>query len=133
MSQMRLSEAIRLGAMSRPQAFGIFFSKDTGGTCALGAALEAIGGLDEDDPLSVKHNLLLRRRFPVLLQPLSCPACGGDIGGDEMSLAHLNDTHKWSRERIADWLETVEGAARDSSGVAQEQAQASSVALCAPK
>jgi hypothetical protein len=42
---MRLSEAIRLGAMLAPQATGALFSKDGG--CALGAALLAVGVTSE--------------------------------------------------------------------------------------
>ena len=42
---MRLSEAIRLGAMLRPQAFRPLFTDD--GACALGAALLAVGARPE--------------------------------------------------------------------------------------
>jgi hypothetical protein len=42
---MRLSEAIRLGAMLAPQAAGALFSKD--GACTLGAALLAVGVTSE--------------------------------------------------------------------------------------
>ena len=42
---MRLSEAIRLGAMLKPQAFARFF--DGHGTCVFGAAADAVGELDE--------------------------------------------------------------------------------------
>lgn len=39
---MKLSDAIRLGSMNGPQAFGETRNR-RGGTCALGAALDAIG------------------------------------------------------------------------------------------
>lgn len=38
---MKLSEAIKLGAMNGPQAFDAY--TDGVGTCALGAALKAVG------------------------------------------------------------------------------------------
>jgi len=41
---MRLSDAIRLGAMLKPQAYGGFHFE--GRTCAMGAALDACGRLD---------------------------------------------------------------------------------------
>ena len=41
---MQLSEAIRLGAMLRPQAYGHYFIR--GGSCAMGAAYEAYGITD---------------------------------------------------------------------------------------
>lgn len=42
---MQLSEAIRLGAMLKPQIRCGFF--DGQGTCAVGAAADAIGRLDD--------------------------------------------------------------------------------------
>ncbi len=44
---MRLSEAIRLGGMIAPKAECRFYDPGTGGMCAFGAALEAIGELDK--------------------------------------------------------------------------------------
>ena len=44
---MRLSEAIRLGAMIRPKARGRFLHN--GASCAQGAALEAVGAASCDD------------------------------------------------------------------------------------
>lgn len=46
---MRLSEAIRLGAMLKPQGFGSYFRH--GATCAMGAAIEAVGGANDDWPV----------------------------------------------------------------------------------
>lgn len=39
--KLKLSEAIRIGARLRPQAIGVFF--EDGKSCAIGAAMEAIG------------------------------------------------------------------------------------------
>src|SRR5580765_2975940 len=97
---MKLSEAIRLGSMLKPQAFGHF---DTGrGTCALGAAREAAGGMS----------------FPIsTASPATCPACqqvmvtSEKVWATAATVVHLNDKHRWTRERIADWVEGV-GAAQ---------------------
>jgi hypothetical protein len=35
-----------------------------------------------------------------------------------LMIMHLNDRHRWTRERIADWVETVETV---NSNVADEQ------------
>lgn len=92
---LRLSEAIRLGSLLHPQAYGHFLG-DT--TCAFGAALEAIGGLKENDSLP----------WPDLMgQVATCPVC---VQRNSLIniVMHLNDHHHWLRERIADWVEERE-------------------------
>jgi hypothetical protein len=82
---MRLSEAIRLGALWGPQIRGAYVSEQ-GGSCALGAAIQA---------LSLKPEFgyaELRRVFPGLRQPLV------------EAIVQRNDFLGWTREQIADWL-----------------------------
>lgn len=93
---MRLSEAIRLGAMLHRQAFGSYSHIDKSGrvfaTCALGAA-RAAGYEIESGTLKLSQ----------------CPECGDYVWCPAFPLvAHLNDIHQWTRERIADWVETIE-------------------------
>lgn len=94
---MKLSEAIRLGSTMKPQAFGSAF-KD-GGSCALGAAQDAAGEKIMQD-LDVYWSQCQRLW-------LHCPVCDGrdSVYG---IMSHLNDGHRWSRERIADWVEFIE-------------------------
>ena len=103
---MTLSEAIRLGAMLKPQAFATLWD-GRGGACALGAAFDAIGiGEDQsacDVPEPYRSWLGQRAECPV------CPDEGGEYTRQE-TIAHLNDMHRWTRERIADWVETTEAA-----------------------
>lgn len=115
---MKLSDAIRLGAMMRPhQAFWVLFEPDTQGSCALGAAAEAIGILDTTQ----RNRYLPDKRVPnawrwVLRQIDACPACGmGGRDGQDM-ITHLNNVHYWTREAIADWVESIEP--RDESAAA---------------
>jgi hypothetical protein len=59
------------------------------------------------------HVLASRMRdeaFPETMETvLDCPAACVASGYTLWSLIqHLNDSHKWSRERIADWLETLD-------------------------
>ncbi len=101
-----LSQAIRLGSTFHPQAFSQLVNKSNGQmrTCALGAALEAIGKLDERDP-----DQQLRNRFGNdVTELVECPLCEGYRYNLLGLVAHLNDEHRWTRERIADWLETYE-------------------------
>jgi len=111
------SEAIREGAALRPQAFGVL--RDGKGTanistCAYAAGYEAITGevFWSEDQLY----LAVASLFPYMdLDAPRCPseACEerlvADIEWDMGDLViHLNDTHEWTREQIADWLEAEE-------------------------
>lgn len=127
---MKLSEAIRLGAMLKPQAFGEVNSSK--GTCALGAAFEAaglpiqygaaVGGLNTRSHLgpAMCHVIVPQAWFDLLEQQVvTCPECSFNNAISEV-IPHLNDHHKWTRERIADWVATIEAQ--------QEQQQAEPVA-----
>lgn len=80
---MRLSDAIRLGAMLHPQCFGVSAKKDNHGTtiatCALGAAHEAGYQFAADSASQLVY----------------------------FSVASLNDQGQ-TREHIADWLDRIE-------------------------
>lgn len=101
------SAAIRDGAQIRPQAFWGFFRD--GGSCAVGAGLEVCEIKPRESCLIPQK---LWRAFPYLQKGVfACP----DEGCDDLDMklnewsavsimAHLNDTHKWTREAIADWL-----------------------------
>lgn len=125
---MRLSEAIRLGAMVKPQAFGyleVTYIYPTNGplgldrsfsaTCAIGAAMEAVGlELCSDSAQD------FFRCFPeaVMIWELPCPVCGAlERGGP---VPHLNNDHLWTRERIANWVETIERASLTDRSDASE-------------
>lgn len=115
---MRLSESIRLGSMLKPQDYE-YFRGDR--TCALGAACDALGipeDKDYDYMVSSRDYHKLTNEYPHLHRAARCPACLPIQGfwrrlrrheydlGDVV--VHLNDDHQWTRERIADWVATVE-------------------------
>lgn len=98
------SEAIREGAKLRPQTIGTYFDS-IGRSCALGAALEACFGYEEDDVVG------LTEMFPYILNVAPCPVNGCFLRDQtivDVIVAHLNDDHLWTREQIADWLESEE-------------------------
>ena len=99
---MKLSEAISLGAMLSPQAFG-FLEDAQGGRCALGAARAATG----DSTNYAEWKWAFRAS-------VNCPECG-QIQLAVSAIAHLNDSHEWARQRIADWVSTVEPTEETSS------------------
>jgi hypothetical protein len=105
---MKLSEAIREGAKIRPQWFGAFFSGgDDNRSCALGAAMEG-------SELQLMGYGPLREQWPELLTgTFPCPAgCKNDWRCEdgqtiEDLIQHLNDACRWTREQIADHLESL--------------------------
>ena len=97
---MRLSEAIMLGSTLSKQGFGVIVDAD-GNRCAYGAALQAVG----------KSIPQLFTSWPWLNGgPMDCPECGQSTAKYAVVSTHLNDKHKWTRERIAEWVATVEPA-----------------------
>lgn len=120
MQIMKLSEAIRLGAMLRPQAFGhtyerphdmsspsdiLKLNQTPAKTCAIAAALEAVNRLN---PMSLYADT--RSLFPILTQIVKIPEDGyikSEVGLLE-AIVCLNDLHRWGRQRIADWVEQIE-------------------------
>lgn len=91
---MRLSEAVRLGAMTGGQIKWDLIDQH-GNTCAIGAAMVAMG----IKPSAMAHESLWRH-FPCLNSNL--------VFGERLQyvIVDLNNHEGWSRERIADWLET---------------------------
>jgi hypothetical protein len=102
---MKLSEAILLGSTLKPQAFGDNFVN--GGSCAFGAAWDAVGD----------SGRFPRMLWPWIENPQQCPVCHEweRIGASVISM-HLNDTHRWTREQIADWVATVEPSEPETKG-----------------
>ena len=111
---MTLSEAIRLGSMLGPQIRGHFVGPDHS-SCALGAAMIAVG---YHNRLATRWELkvLLKALFPITTSIVRCPSCGAAVrtrclvGYLAGCIVHLNDAHRWTREQIADWVETIEQA-----------------------
>jgi len=100
---MKLSEAIRLGAMTAPQRYhGL-----NNGLCALEAGLVGIGY----PHLHWAETSLI---WPWVRNPGECPACNVHQKYHVSVLkwykifTHLNDTHRWTREKIAAFVEMVE-------------------------
>ncbi len=107
--EKELAQFIRSGAVRRPdQAFGDYY-RGRSASCALGAAYEGMYRL----PALMNGNRPtkdLEWFFDCLEGSVrKCP--GGDGCRKTLSLAaimvHLNDDHKWSREDIAGWIETL--------------------------
>ena len=87
------AEAIRLGSKDTLQGFGhnrIEIGEQTY-TCAMGAMMR---GLKPES----------NERFLFRFSLTGCPACDSRESNNFL-IIHLNDDHRWAREKIADWIE----------------------------
>lgn len=118
-TRMKFSEAIRLGAMLGRQGFYAMFGAD-GASCALGAAALAVWGREDrgdQDYFAI---------WPWLNRCAMCPACVAKdsfhvpVPVMEIVARHLNDAHRWTRERIADWVESLEPPGPDPDLIAEK-------------
>jgi len=93
---MKLSDAIRAGSKLRPQQlFYTMENNEMTGACAIGAAHAAGYNVRHLDMTNVDVK--------------SCPGCGKAVFFPSIVslIIHLNDYHRWERERIAEWLDTI--------------------------
>jgi len=103
------SEAIREGAKLRPQHFGGGMGHGRDATCAYIAGIEAVAGNLSDDSLREfgRHG-----GYTYLVGTTRCPvqdcSYAEHIWSRLITIFHLNDDHRWTREQIADWLESEE-------------------------
>lgn len=124
----RLSEAIRLGAaVTRPAKFN-WIQKLQGGlaspvytACAMGAAYIGTFAITEDIERGLNAaartgvgtlKAALRETYPVLLKEAKHPEMmlGRNTWTVQDIIVSLNDSYHWTREQIADWVETIEDA-----------------------
>ena len=115
---MDLATAIREGSTKRGPARGHFFRVtcavdgiETVGSCALGAAFEALTGRSKAGTYEYISKTLAAA-FPALTRAEARCPMAGDCAVDGTAplfdlIPHLNDDHGWTRERIADWVEAV--------------------------
>jgi hypothetical protein len=95
---MKLSEAISLAAMLTPQAITHFID-DTGGRCAWASAFDAVG--HPSRPMYMDEEWKWTRRI------VNCPLCKV-MESVAATIVHLNAGHRWTRQRIAEWISTIE-------------------------
>ena len=107
---MKLSDAISVGAKLRPQGTGAYYDAETHATCAMGAALEAVGVDITALDMVVLWGKCGRLWSWARAKQHECPV--GDCGSITSAMGiitHLNDRpHCWTRERIAAWVAVVE-------------------------
>lgn len=98
---MKLSELLKIGAKKRPQCYGQLHKN--GASCALGAIYEArFLRIPTNEQSSYDE---LKNTFPEM-GIIPEPPFGEYTRPMMEQIFHLNDK-KWSREKIADWLESI--------------------------
>lgn len=98
---LKLSEAIRLGAMATKQAHGRWSGVDDDdetSMCAMSTAWYALTGHQQHTAESSQLVRLLDGRN-VTVPPT------GQVMPLSSAIIELNDSHRWTRGQIADWLE----------------------------
>jgi hypothetical protein len=100
----KVSQAIRIGSCFRPQAVGEPFID--GGSCAIGAAYEALGGPMTDE---IKSDTGPAWEYVAKKLGLEVWMCIPDEEGKLRELCeHIfsKNDDGWTREQVADWLES---------------------------
>lgn len=103
---MRLSEAMRIGASWSGQCTEFLKKSQDKTTCALGAAYEGTFG-EIKQGYRIDLITQLYKKYPYLSKVVNHPINPASTSLDAIVI-FLNDTHRWSRERIADWVEAQE-------------------------
>lgn len=104
---MRFTDAIREGAKLKPQTLRY---PEKGKSCVLQAAAEGAQILPPTDSVSLVDYQELAHRWPFLSieEVFPCPVCGVWQQKSLMEICyHLNDKHQWTREAIADYIDTL--------------------------
>jgi hypothetical protein len=133
---LTFSQAMRLGATLGEQIFGQEIGPD-GSSCAFGGAILAAGipltpltdpskssGIRRasNPSLPVSVVVLPDEWLKVVHGPAKCPECGHSGSVIEI-VAHLNDAHRCSRERIADFVQGIEDNQQASARPTPELAE----------
>lgn len=95
------------------------FDDGKNGRCALGAALDA------DNALYLTKEInsfsLITRHFPILYNVICHPSRNNCWFSLLATIMDLNDFCGWSREEIADWIESIENK-EESKNITEKEA-----------
>jgi hypothetical protein len=120
---MKLSEAIREGSRRWPETRRVYID-DNGCCCALGAAAQMVGLCASDviDPIRTDLGQGFARAFPIALRlaihPLWIPSKVQIPLWQVINCLHA--AGGWSRQAIAEWVETIERQAEEEQPALEE-------------
>ena len=99
---MKLSEAIRQGCEAYPHKCKHGYFQNGDKACALGAAIASYVGRRPDSPYDIAEKIL-PGRMHIFRNPVT-----GETDSMYNIIIDLNDSEDWTREQIADWLDTAD-------------------------
>lgn len=102
---MLLNEALRLGAMLRPQCSDYFF--DGTSSCAIGAVFEATGVATPITGVNQVHVDALVRMFPILKMSI-CRTPEGKTSHPLWNVIMEMNNYGMTRESVANWVQEIE-------------------------
>lgn len=122
---MKLSTAIRIGSMTTRQIKGIWDDGDNG-RCALGAACDAVNYRTVHmGRMSYLLDSNIAELFPILSHDVYITSSIGILTLGMMSLGwyitRLNDSYGISREKIADYVESIENELEKQTTTVKEK------------
>jgi hypothetical protein len=133
-TKMRLSEAMRLGAMMVPQGRVHRHINSLGNrACSLSEAVKAcaLGHAQLAAGISDINEKYAESLWPILLEKLGYPP-GIKLCWDPRlidAITRLNDSFGWTTNQIADWVESIERAEEAAAQVSQENQELAEVPM----
>jgi len=115
---MKLSEAILMNGMTKPQGFGAASFSSASAPCALGGALQSVNRQcarnDINYPITENicnfqtiKDLWLWTEREITCPVLECSDWTCNVPVSQI-IWHLNDQHLWTRAQIAEWVASIE-------------------------
>lgn len=107
----KLSELMREGSKDTFQAFDDFFDWDHRpliGCCALGAVLHAVGRDEARSTETIETTIFDATGVRVCEYRTTHPLVNESLATVYDIVTSLNDDNKWTREAIADWLQSID-------------------------
>lgn len=103
------SEMVRLGSIGTKQGYHHYCNVENNTYCAVGAMMKAVGfPVETATPAGMYGFLQDYSLWKSADYPCGhCSISGGRTSSIFVITTHLNDEDKWSREKIADWLDSI--------------------------
>jgi len=127
---MKLSEAIMMNGMTKPQGFGPDSVYSVDAPCVIGGALQVMGEQTPNRYEDHKNYGSFYGLWPWTKNKAVCPlGCSSIFKVSSYShiIFHLNDLHRWTRAQIAAWVASVEPREEEVEERVTEEAKCATI------